>query len=106
MLVDPAELARFEACAARADARFVERCLMDDVERAVARFERRGETDPDDPWHAHVRTIVAANGGDQALRRCHSALQRLLEQRPDAVLVPCIDGAVDATYERLISTIA
>lgn len=106
MLVDPAELSRFESCAARADARFVERFLMDDVERAVARFNRRGETDLDDPWHAQVQAIVAADGGDTALLGYYFALQRLLRQRPDAVVIQSREGAVDATYQQLVASLA
>ncbi len=106
MLIDPVELARFEACAVEAGGRFVERFLMDDVDRTVARFGRRGEADPDDPWHAQVRAIVAANGGDEALVRCHRALQQLLEQRPSAVVVTSIEAAVDDTYRRLVSSLA
>ena len=106
MLLNPAELARFEACAVEAGARFVERFLMDDVDRTVARFARRGEAEPDDPWHAQVRAIVAADGGDEALVRCHEGLQRLLEQRPGAVVVPSTEGAVDDTYRRVVSSLA
>ncbi len=106
ILVDPAELSRFETCAVNADAAFVERFLMDDVERAVERFDRRGSAAPDRPWHRQVQAIVAANGGREALVRSHSALQRLLDQRPDAVVIESIEGSIDATYRRLISSLS
>jgi predicted kinase len=106
MLVNPAELSRFEACAVEADAAFVERFLMDDVDSAVARFGRRGGADPEDPWHERVRNIVAAQGGDGALVSWHAALQRLLEQRPGAMVVRSVEGEVDDTYQRLISSLA
>lgn len=106
LLVNPAELARFETCAERAGARFVERFLMDDVDKAVARFCRRGVSGLRDPWHDQVRTIVASQGGDQALVRYHAALVRLLEQRPRAVVIPSIEGAADATYQRLVASLA
>jgi predicted kinase len=105
MLANPIEVSRFEACAADAGACFVERFLMDDVESAVARFGRRGYADPDDPWHAQVQAIVADDGGDEALVGWHTALVRLLEERPDAVVVPSIDGDVDGTYRRVISSL-
>lgn len=104
MLVNPAELARFENCAATADADFVERFLMDDVNSTVSRFGRRGGDDPDDPWHAEVRAIVAAQGGDKALAGWHAALQELVEQRPAAVVVPSVEGEVDVTYSRLLTS--
>jgi predicted kinase len=106
MVLDPGQLARFEACAEDAGAQFVERFLMDDVEAAVARFSRRGVSTPGDPWHSQVRAIVAADGGDDALRRCHSALTHLLAERPGAQVIPSAEGAVDATYRHLLRTLA
>jgi hypothetical protein len=105
-LIDPAEISLFEACALRTSARFVERLLMDDRERSVARFNRRGETDADNPWHSQVRAIVAAQGGDDALRERHSALRALLGQRPDAVVIQSSEGAVEDTYRRLLASLA
>lgn len=106
MLTDPREVARFEVCAARAGGRFIERFLMDDVDSAITRFGRRGDAEPDDPWHDQVRAIVAADGGDVALRRWYSALEELLAQRPDAMVIPSVEGAVDATYQRLLASLA
>jgi predicted kinase len=106
LLVDPGELARFERCAARANARFVERFLMDDIEQAVERFSRRGETEPEDPWHTQVRAIVAADGGDQSLMRYYAALRDLIEERPEAVVIDSSEGAIDETYAQLIASLA
>lgn len=105
LLVNPAELARFEACATRTGARFVERFLMDDVEQAVARFDRRGETGHRDPWHDQVRTIVTANGGSQVLEDYHAGLLALLEHRPNAVVISSTEGSADTTYERLLASL-
>ena len=105
MLHNPVELSRFETCARNAGASFEERFVMDDVERAVERFERRGSAEPDEPWHGQVRAIVAANGGRDALVRSHGELQRLLDQRPDAKIIESIEGSVDATYRQLISSL-
>jgi hypothetical protein len=106
LLVDPGELARFEECATRAHARFVERFLMDDIEHAVGRFGRRGEAEPQDPWHAQVRAMVAADGGDQILLRYCTALRDLIGERPDAVVIDSSEDAIDETYERLIASLA
>lgn len=100
-MIDPAEISRFEACAVRAGAQFVERILMDERECSVERFNRRGVTDPDNPWHSQVKAIVATQGGDEALRGWHQALEELPQHRPDAVVVPSSEGAVDSTYQRL-----
>lgn len=105
LLIDPAELARFEGCATRAGARFVERILMDSAAECVARFHRRGSDGDVDPWHDRVRAIVAANGGDDALTARHAALERLARDRADAVVIPSADGAVDETYDALVKSL-
>lgn len=105
LLVDPDEIARFAASASRAGAAFVERLLMDDPERTVARFHRRGADEPDDPWHARVRAIVAAQGGDDALRERHRLLAALAAAGPEVVVVPSVEGDVEGTYRRLLATL-
>lgn len=106
LLTDLAEISKFEACAARTDAQFIERLLMTDRERSVARFNRRGETGPHDPWHSQVESLVAAQGGDEALRTWHSALRALPDHRPDAMVIESPDGAVEDTYQRLLASIS
>ncbi|MDN4175553.1 AAA family ATPase [Nocardioides sp. SOB77] len=105
MLVDPAELARFERCAVDAGAHLVERWLMDTPDGAVRRFHGRGCGSDPDPWHERVRTIVTAQGGDDLLLRYHDSLRRLLADRPGAVVVPSVDGAVDETYRALVDSL-
>ena len=105
LLTDPDELARFEEIAARVGARFVERVLMDTPAAAVARFHRRGRSGPEDPWHELIRSIVAAEGGDARLEEHYSALERLLADRPDAVLVESREGAIEQTYRSLIESL-
>jgi hypothetical protein len=104
MLVDPAELARFEAAATRAGARFVERFLADTQASAVARFHRRGDGEAD-PWHDRVRAIVATEGGDAVLVGYHAGLEHLRSARPDAVVVESREGEVDETYRALVATL-
>jgi len=105
MLIDTTELVRFEACATRAGAQFIERVLMDTPAATVARFHRRGASEAEDPWHDQVRAIVAASGGDDVLAQCHAALERLLPQRPDAVVIMSAEGAVDKTYRLLMESL-
>ncbi|HEX2895548.1 MAG TPA: AAA family ATPase [Marmoricola sp.] len=105
MLVDPTELARFEAAATGTGAEFVERVLMDTPVAAVARFGRRGAAEIDDPWHDQVRAIVAANGGVEALAGYHAALEDLLRRRPSAVVIMSTEGAADLTYRLLIESL-
>lgn len=105
MLIDPVELARFERAATNAGARFVERMLMDTAASSVARFHLRGRDEPGDPWHEHVRTVVAAQGGDAVLAHNHAALERLLLERPDAVVVNSSEGEIEQTYRLLVETL-
>jgi len=105
MLADPNELARFEACATKVGARFIERVLMDTPAASVARFHRRGDSEAPDPWHDQVRAIVAADGGDDALAHWHAALERLLPERPHAIVIASADGAVEETYRALVESL-
>ena len=79
---------------------------MDTPAASVARFHRRGASDGEDPWHDQVRAIVAADGGDDELTRCHAALERLLAERPDAVVIVSADGAGDETYCSFVESLS
>ena len=106
LLTDPAEVSLFESCAVRTNARFIERILMDSPERSVERFNLRAETDPATSWHSQVQAIVAAQGGEYALRDRHTALQALPEQRPNAMIIESSEGAVEDTFQRLLVSLA
>jgi predicted kinase len=105
MLLDPVELGRFEAAARAVGAGFVERFVTDDREAGTARFHRRGSAEQPDPWHSAVREIVAREGGDAYLARCHERLEELLAERPLAVRVPSVEGEEDATYRALVASL-
>lgn len=104
MLVDPREVARFSDCARDAGAEHVERFIMDSVSSSVSRFARRG-SESTDPWHDQVRAIVAANGGEAELARYHAGLSALIAERPGAVVIASLDGAVDETYDALVRSL-
>jgi len=106
LLVNLEELSRFEGCATRSGAVFVERVLMDDADAVVARFHRRGGNGRGDPWHDQVRAIVAESGGDEVLLGYHAGLERLLRERPRAVRLPSVDGDPDRTYRALVDSLA
>jgi hypothetical protein len=80
--------------------------LMDSQAAALARFHRRGTADVDEPWHGHVRAIVAELGGDALLSDSYRNLQALLELRPDVVVVPSEEGRVEATYAALLEALS
>ncbi|HEU4568089.1 MAG TPA: GNAT family N-acetyltransferase [Marmoricola sp.] len=103
MLVDPGELARFEAAATEAGADVVEVMLMDSASASLQRFHRRGG---EDPWHDQVREIVAGLGGDDLLLRSHQGLQVLAAQRPTVTVLTSVEGDEDATYRALLAALA
>lgn len=106
MLVNPAELARFESAATNAGAELVERFLMEtSATAAVARFGRRGGSGADDEWHEQVRVIVAELGGDAALADYYAGLEGLLSERPNAVLITSVEGAIEDTYRELAASL-
>lgn len=106
LLTDHAEISLFESCAVRTNAQFIERVLIDSPDRSVARFNRRGGSDRDAPWHSHVRAVVASEGGDDAIRERHSVLQALPAKRPHAVLIQSDEGDVEGTFRRLVASLA
>ena len=106
MLNDPAEVARFERAATTAGAAFVECMLMDGPAEAVARFHRRGSDRLDEPWHDHVRAIVAELGGDRLLADTYAGLQALLDLRPGILVIPSVEGRPEATYQALLAALA
>lgn len=105
MLVRLEELQRFESAALSAGAEFVELMLMDERDEAVARFYRRGAGETD-AWHAQVREIVGANGGERALADYHDGLRALRAHRPSAIIVNSVEGQVDETYRAVLEALA
>jgi predicted kinase len=106
MLIDPAELSKFEGCAHRVGAQFVECILMDTQTAAVERFHRRGQNGAQDPWHTHVRTIVEQLGGDDFLGHCYAGLLALLKQRFTVIVVASVENQIDDTYQAFVEAVA
>ena len=102
LLANLAEIAKFERAAHDGGGTFLHVVLLDDEDRSVGRFARR---DGDDPWHEHVRALVAARDGDDGLRALHRRLLEVLAQLPEAVVVDSVEGEPDATYARLVAAV-
>ena len=105
MLVDLAELGRFEAAAHSAGAGFVECMLVDEPGATVSRFHRRGAADGETEWHEQVRAIVQAGGGDELLARYADGLRTVVSHRPGVVVVRSVEGAVDQTYREFVRAV-
>ena len=94
------EIERFEAVARDSGAVFCEVILMDDKQRSLERFDRRGENS-ELPWHRQVQEIVERLGGQALLADMHDQLTAVLAARHDATVIPSAAGAIQQTYEAL-----
>ena len=97
------EVERFEATARDGGATFREIVLMDGKERALERFNRRGE-DSGDPWHRQVQKIVAGLG-PTCLSDMYDQLDDVLAARPAATVIHSDAGAVQQTYQALTAAL-
>ncbi len=77
---------------------------VDSPEPQSARVQQIGLRKAEVIQYDHL-DIVTANGGRRALAGYHSDLQRLLTQRPNAVVVDSIDGDLEATYQLLLTSL-
>ena len=73
---------------------------MDDKQRSLERFDRRGENS-ELPWHRQVQEIVERLGGQAFLADMHDQLTAVLAARPDATVIPTAAGAIQRAYEAL-----
>jgi predicted kinase len=99
-LGQPLFLEEAEEVAARAEARFFEFVLMDGRDEVARRFNARTAAAAE-PAHVDAGRVVAKLGGDAALFAMYDRLLLLISARPDAVVLPCPDGAVDAVADQL-----
>ena len=96
------EIGRFERVAHGSGAEFREVFLMDDRQRSVERFSRRGADDRD-PWHEQVRRIVDREGGSTALVAMYDQLTEVLAARPDAEVLTSEEHEIQTTYRNLVT---
>jgi predicted kinase len=101
LVVRPDELARFRGAAEGAGADYVCLVLTADPEGVVRRFHGRDPETADDPLLRQVHAVVAAQGGDESLRRCCRELDELADGDPSLVRLPSTDPAT--TYEALVA---
>lgn len=98
------EVERFEAVARDNGAVFCAVVLMDDKQRCIERFNRRGEGG-ENSWHRQVQQIVGVLGGQAFLADMYDQLIAVVEARPDATVVLSVAGAIQQTYEALTELI-
>lgn len=93
---------RLEAVAQELRASFKHVLLLEDRERAVARFEARPSAS--DRTEQHL-TAAKMSGGRQGLLALHDAVLALVRTRPEALVVPSAEGDIDGTYRRLVEAL-
>ena len=97
------EVEAFEAIAHAQGADFAEVVLLDDRAAALARFDARTD---DTVWNRHNRLVVEALGGATFLGTLYDALLEVLAQRPSAIVLRSVPGAVEETYAALEEALA
>lgn len=101
MVARSSEVERLRSVATAAGATYTQVMLVDDRDAAIARFHRRtGE----DALVAHVRDVVARDGGDRFLAMLHDGLMTL-SRRDGVVVVRSDEGDLDGTYARLLRAV-
>jgi predicted kinase len=94
---------RLEQLAREVGAPFRHIALMDSRENAIARFLARAEAADVSEQH---REAAGMAGGEAGLGQMYDALLAVLAARPDAVIVPSMDGAIEGTFLRLRQALA
>lgn len=102
LIANPIELDGFASVATGAGAEFVHVVLRDPAGDPAARFRRRTGTDA---WHDEVLALVEEAGGDAVIERHAADLHALVTDRPDALVVPSVEGDEDATYAALVDVV-
>lgn len=98
-LGDTGFIERLEALASDVGARFMEVVLLDERERALDRFERRGVAVDAAPQHVEA---TALSGGHAGLSRMYDDLLNVLSQRPTAIVLRSVEGEPGHTYRLLM----
>jgi predicted kinase len=101
LVVRPDELARFRGAAEGVGADYVCLILSADAGDVIRRFHGRDPDRADDPLLRQVHSVVAALGGDEALRRCCRELDELADGDPSLIRLPSTDPAT--TYDALVA---
>lgn len=94
---------RLEQLAQEVGVRFGHIALMDSKDNVIARFQTRSSAPDAREQH---REATAMAGGEAGLGQMYDALLSMLAARPEAVLVPSVEGDVEGTHLRLRQALA
>jgi predicted kinase len=94
------EIGGLEKLARDHGAGFREIVLLDVLEAAIERFNRRAEQS-DDAWIRHHHRLIEERGGAAVLGAMYERLLDVVRRRRSAVVVPSAAGSVEQTYALL-----
>lgn len=104
-LARPTFIEELDALATIMAADFVEIVLLQGVDQAVARLERRA-AGPMDDTQLEAHQLLARSGGIGSVPDLHAALSALVARRPRTVIVEPITDDVEGTYRGLLDVLA
>ena len=105
MLINPTELARFEACATGVGAVFVERFVMDTPAGAVARFHGRGAAETEDPGTTRCGRSWRRTAGTTCCTAATRHWNAFSSSGPTLSVIVSADGALDETYRAFTNSL-
>jgi predicted kinase len=95
---------QIEQLAGEVGADFYEIVLLDSKEEVLRRFAERTWVAAD-PAHVHAHHMLERHGGAEALSAMYDRLLDLIATRPAAKVIHSTDGAVEHTYQRILSNL-
>jgi predicted kinase len=93
---------QIEQLAGDVDAEFHEIVLLDSKDEVLRRFAERTRIAAD-PAHVHAHQMLQRHGCAEALSAMYERLLDLIATRPAARVIHSTDGAVEQTYQRMLS---
>jgi predicted kinase len=93
---------QIEQLAGEVGADFYEIVLLVSKDEALRRFAERARVAAD-PAHVQAHQMLEQHGGAAALSAMHDRLLDLIATRPAAKIIYSADGAVEQTYQRMLS---
>jgi predicted kinase len=91
-----------EQLAGDVGATFHEIVLLDSKDEVLRRFAQRSRVAAD-PAHVQAQQMLQRHGGAAALSAMYDRLLDLIATRPAAKVIHSVDGAVEQTYQRMLS---
>ncbi len=100
----PEFIEQLEELAGDIGAEFHEIVLLDDKDRALARFADRTRAEAE-PAHLEAQALLDRSGGADELSAMYDRLLSIIASRPGATVVRTEPGEIEATYRTVLQAI-